>query len=95
MTTKNGNPTEDAKMLQYVLEDFLELKTSLVPQKAKSLKNFLLSQDLAALQLLPAEGFLLDTSLVVFGKTNPQSITHLVFVDPQTGKVQIKRLPTP
>lgn len=79
-------------MLEYVLEDFLELKTSLDTGRTKSLKEFLFSRSVGDGHIASLEGFLLAQSLVVFGETNLDVVEHLVFLNPEDGQIQIKRL---
>lgn len=85
-------PQEEVEVLEYVLEDFLELKASLHPSQAKPLKEFLFSQSLDGRDLSAVEGFLLANHLVVIDPRDPAAVEHLVFLSPGDGGIRVRSL---
>ena len=94
METKNlfQNQNKDLETLEYVLEDFLEIKTSLAGERMAALKQFLFSQPLNGHQVLSVEGFLLANQLVVVNEGNPHGIEHLVFLSPESGRIRVNHV---
>ena len=92
MTTRVAHRAEDLKILEYVLDDFLELKASLNTNQTQLLKEFLFSRRRDGLHIFPVEGFLWAKSLVVFESRSPDEVEHLIFLNPQDGKIQVKHL---
>lgn len=90
-TRKKKKPAERA--LEYVLDDLLELKAEVDPQKAKRLKNYLFSQKEDNVSLALVEGFRLNGHLVVIEK-GESKLRRLVFFDPKKGSFQIKDIPS-
>ncbi len=82
----------DRKSFEYTLADYLEMKASLDPGKAKTLKAFFHQQKLQGFNLSPIEGFFLDQHLVLFhpGSSNP--FKHLVFLNTLNGNIHAKKL---
>ena len=92
MTVKPCAERKSLRTLEYVLHDFLEVKASLDPEKAKPLKKFLFSQSLDGETLSTLEGFSLAKQLVLFEQSDPESFQNLIFLNPEDGAIQIKRL---
>ena len=91
-TPQNIADSDDAKMLEYVLDDFLELRASLNASQAKRLKEFLLPQRLAGMSLSTIAGFILANHLVILNSTDWQTIERLVWVEPGAGRIRVKNL---
>ena len=75
-----------------MIEDFLELRASLVAEKTKTLKEFLFSQSLEPSRISAVEGFLLSHQLVLIGPENSHLIKQVVFLTPKSGKFRVKKL---
>lgn len=90
METKNRK--RDLETLEYVLDDFLELKVCLDAGKTEAVKQLLFSQPLNGHQVSSIEGFLLGHQLVVFHKGDPGTLNQLIFLRPEDGKMRVKRL---
>lgn len=75
-----------------MIEDFLELRASLLVEKTKALKEFLLSQSLGHPRISAVEGFLLSHQLVLIGSENTRQIRHVIFLTPRSGKFRVKKL---
>lgn len=89
MTHHNQNQRRE---FEYILEDFLEVKAALGRHKTQPLKQFLLSQRRKDFVLSGVEGFCLHPQLVLIGSKNPASFEHLVFLNPHTGTIRVRRL---
>jgi hypothetical protein len=92
MASKIPRRRRDLKMLEYVIEDFLDLKARLDAKRAKPLKKFLLSRRLQPGSLSSIEGFHLARQLVLIVPRRPHSFEHLVFLNPVNGAIQVKRI---
>ncbi len=75
-----------------MVEDFLELKASLVAEKTKALKEFLFSQALDDFEISAVEGFLLSNHLVLIGPNGPPAVNKVVFLNSKNGRIQIQNL---
>ena len=78
--------------LEYVLQDFLELKASLNKEKARSIQDFLFTQELDSEEFSSVEGFHVGRQLVLIEPTNPYSFKHLVSLNPTNGSIQVRPL---
>ena len=76
------------KTLAYVLEDFLEVKTQIAPEKADAIKRLLSFEKLRAFDIHSVEGFSLDQNLVLFRPDSPNSFKQLIFLNPVSGVTQ-------
>lgn len=85
------NPNQ-RREFEYVLEDYLEVKADLERHQTKPLKEFLLSQRRQGFVLSGVEGFCLHPQLVLIGSKNPASFEHLVFLNPHSGMIRVRRL---
>lgn len=83
---------ENLKALEYVIEDFLELKAYLDPGRVQPLKDFLFAQSLEGQILINVEGFHLARQLVLIDSGDPQLLDHMVFLNPEDGQIRVKRL---
>ena len=79
-------------MLEYVLEDFLELKASLTQPQMDPLKEFLFSRQRDGLALEEAEGFRLAEYLVLIEAEDPTRLEHLILLNPASGEICVKRI---
>lgn len=91
MTTKIMSQ-EEVKDLEYVLDDYLELKAGLHSSQGKPLKQFLFTQSLDGGHLSSVEGLLLANHLVVFDSGDPAAVEHLLFVSPGEGSLRVRSL---
>ena len=80
------------KSLEYVLEDFLELKASLSTRRTAEIKNFLCSERAGGVVLALVEGLRLGKHLVVVEAHNSKGVEDVIFVKPGNGQIQIRRL---
>lgn len=92
MVTHSSNRSEDVEVLDYVLQDFLELKADLDTNRTRPFKKFLFSLPLNGCLVKPIEGFILADYLVVLAKRNPEAIGRLIFLNPGNGNFQVKHL---
>lgn len=92
MAAYNTKGEEDRRSFEYVLEDYLELKAEAGPQKARSLKAYLLSRGERNLTLRPVEGFRFNGHLVVIEKGSARKVTRLVLFDPEKGSIRVKEI---
>ncbi len=90
MEVKPTNRRGDLRTLEYVLDDFLELKVRLDTKKTAAVKQFLLSQPWNGHPLSSVEGFLLDKHLVVFHEGDPRAVNRLIFLNPGDGRIRVK-----
>lgn len=99
MSTKSGLQKEkekekERKVVEYAIEDYLEVKASLVREKTGPLKEFLFSRSLKDWEVSTVEGFHLDQQLVLIRETDPETLEHLVFLNPEDGSIRVKKLST-
>lgn len=83
---------EDLEVLEYVLQDFLELKADLDTSRTRPFKRFLFSLPLNGCLVKPIEGFILADHLVVLDERSPEAIGRLIFLSPGKGTFQVKHL---
>ena len=79
-------------MLEYVVEDFLEVKGSLREDRSFALRNFLSSQRIKGSYLTAVEGFYLEGHLILLDQVDPGSFRHLICVTPGDGRIRVRRL---
>ncbi|MBI4115403.1 MAG: hypothetical protein HY447_02385 [Candidatus Omnitrophica bacterium] len=87
-----ANKSSPNEMLDYVIQDFLELKASLEGDKVRQIKEFLLSQDTDHAVVTPIEGFQLARQLVLVVQGSQRALKRLILVGSEDGKVEIKNL---
>ena len=92
MAARKAERKEARRVLSYVIEDYLEIKASVKIEDSEPLKRFLLSRSSSGEGVSPVEGFLLADNLVLFDRTNPQTVQNLVFVCPGNGRMQVRPL---
>ena len=92
MTTQGPQHKSDLKAFEYVLEDFLEVKAAFTSQMMGPLKAFLLSKGFGNFILSTIEGFCLDEQLVLIRQGDPRSFEHLVFLNPENGRIRVRPL---
>lgn len=88
-------PVEMVKALEYVLDDYLEIKARLNVQKARPLKKFLFSLRARGSSIESFEGFCWNEQIVLLRGGDPQLFKHLVFLNPGDGRIQVKGLLKP
>ena len=79
------------KNFEYILEDFLEVKASVAPHRTKPLKKFLYAQGVKG-ELFVVEGFVLQDQIVLINPNLPASFEHLVFLNPKSGAIWVRKL---
>jgi len=84
--------TGELETLEYVLEDFLEMKASLNQEKTAALKQFLFSHPVNGHAVSSVEGVVLANHLVVIDEGDPGAIDHLIFLNPGDGRIRVKPL---
>lgn len=92
MPAKSPQQRNHRRVLEYVLDDFLELKTSLTGELTKPIKEFLLSQCPPQTDISTLEGFRLASQLVLIDPTCRALFDHLILLNPLDGKIHVHRL---
>ena len=81
-----------SKVVEYVIEDFLELRGCLDTKEMKQAKSVLLSQKACGDNVTSVEGFHLGRQLVLIVRRAPTYFEHLICVCPKEGKIRIRKL---
>lgn len=92
MSTRTLQKRKTNESLEYVLEDYLEVKASLSPGQSVPLKKFLLAEPPQGSSVLGLEGFRLDEQLVLIDHCDPHQFKNLVFLTPGDGKIRVRAL---
>ena len=81
-----------SKVVEYVIEDFLEMRGCLDTKEMKQVKSILLSQHARGDSVTSVEGFHLGKQLVLIVRRAPAYFEHLICVCPKKGKIRIRNL---
>lgn len=92
MGTKSPTRERNRQLLEYVLEDFLELKAPPLQEKTKALKDLLFSHSAGSGELSLAEGFFFSKHLVVIEPCSSVPVTRVVFVRSGDGHLRLREL---
>ena len=79
---------------EYVFNDFLELKAEVNPERAQSLKAFLLAKGEKDLTLAAVDGFRINGELVLIDKEPLNRPRRIVFFNPAKGSFRVKKIPS-
>lgn len=92
MAANSSDQSDKMEVLDYVLQDFLEVKTGLGVKGTEAFKKFVFSLPLDGCVVASVEGFLLSDYLVVLDRRNPSTIDRLIFLNPENGSFRVKQL---
>ena len=89
----NSQQSKQRKTLEYIVEDFLEMKGCVNEERSSALRHYLLSQQRGVCHVTSVEGFYWGRHLVLLDKIDPRYFDHLICVTPGNGRIQVRVLP--
>ena len=92
---KNGKSKRKAfNSFEYIFHDFLEMKAEVNPQRAESLKTYLLSKGEKEPRLVAVDGFRINGEVVLIDKEPLNPPRRIVFFNPAKGSFRVKEIPS-
>lgn len=92
MSRKNPNQAEEQELVEYAVEDFLEIKAALNAGKSKAAKEFLLSNGHKDFDLSAVDGILLSERLLVLSPAGLREIKKIGFLSASSGRLEVRTL---
>lgn len=92
MRRRNGGGNSHQGIVEYALEDFLEIKANLVRAKSGPLKKYLFRGKESRAELEVIDGLRLADNLILVQKESAPKLGAVVFLNPNSGSIRVQKV---